>query len=271
MRYGGRVGKSDEEIANLFTDYFESIYVTDDEQWEFDEAYVPIDGAEDIQLSLFDIEAAIHSLDWKSGAGPDEIKPSVIKMCASTIAWPIWLLYQKTVDIGKIAAAMKVSRIVAVYKRKGDKTDVKNHRVVAIQGTVLKIHEIAVKRKINEIIQPFVTSAQHGFRNKRSVVSNLLGLSILAHNAFERRSQLDVFYGDYKTAFDTVVIRLLIIKLARFGVGKKTARWIWQFLTGRTNYVQIGVFKSRVFESPSGVPPGSSIGPSMFIVFINWR
>lgn len=92
---------------------------------------------------------------------------------------------------------------------------------------------------------------------------------MLAHKAFERNCQLDTFYGDYKAAFDKLVIMLLIIKLARFGIGKKTARWLWQYLIGRTNFVQIGKCKSRLYESPSGVPAGSSLGPLMFTVFID--
>lgn len=189
-------------------------------------------------------------------------------MCAPAIAWPIWLLYQKSFDSGKIAATAKVSRVVPVYK-KGGKTNVENYRVIATQTILLKIHEIAVKRKMSETIQPQLKSAQHGFRDKRSVVTNLLGLSVLANAAFERSSQLDVFYGNYKTAFDKLVIYFLIIKLARFGIGKKSARWICQYLIGRTNYVRIGNSKSRLYDSPSGVPPGSSLGPLMFIVFIN--
>ncbi|XP_037029333.1 uncharacterized protein LOC119069378, partial [Bradysia coprophila] len=269
MNYGDRVGTSTEEIVDMFADYFESLYVPDAENCNFDERYIPINGAEDINLSLFDIEAAIHSLDPKGGAGPDEIKPFVMKVCASAVAWPVWLLYQKSFDSGKIATAAKVNRIVAVYKKKGTKTDVKNYRVIAIQTMLMKIHDIAVKKNISMIIQPQLKSAQHGFRNKKSVVTNLLVQTTLAHQAFERNCQLDTFIGDHQTAFDKVVIMLLIIKFARFKIGKKTARWLWQYLIGRTNFVQIGKSKSRLYESPSGVPPGSSLGPLMFTVFID--
>ncbi|XP_037040258.1 uncharacterized protein LOC119077181 [Bradysia coprophila] len=193
LKFGDKIGNTTEEVVDLFADYFESIYVPDEENWDFDDIYVPI------------------------------------------------------------TATSKISRIVPVYKRKGDKAYVKNYRVVAIQTIVLKIHDIAVKKKISEIIQPQLKSAQHGFRNKRSVVTNLLGLSIMAHNAFERSCQLDLCYGDYKTAFDKVIIRLLIVKFARFGIGKKTA----------------SIFKSRLYESTSGVPAGSSLGPQMFTVFID--
>lgn len=33
--------------------------------------------------------------------------------------------------------------------------------------------------------------------------------------------------------------------------------------------MQIGAVKSRIYKSPSGVPPGSSLGPEMFTIFIN--
>ena len=269
MRLNDRISKTKKETVDLFAEYFESIYVPDETSWDFDEIYSPLSDAEEINVSLFDIEGAIDSLKWKSGSGPDSLSPFVIKMCSSSIVWPIWLLFQKSFTFGKIADALKVSRIVPVYKKKGDKCDVKNYRVIAIQSLVMKIHEIAVKRKLSEKIQPLLSNAQHGFRNKRSVVTNLLNLSILAHKAFQYSSQLDVFYGDYKTAFDTVWISKLIGKCARYRIGKQTAKWLCEFLTGRVNFVQIDMVTSRTYKSPSGVPPGSSLGPLLFSIFID--
>lgn len=48
-----------------------------------------------------------------------------------------------------------------------------------------------------------------------------------------------------------------------------SARWILQFLEGRKFYVKIGKFESRIFESRSGVPAGSIIGPICFLVYID--
>lgn len=55
---------------------------------------------------------------------------------------------RKLFDIGRIAAASKTSRVVAVCQRKGDKMSVKNNRFIAIQTILLKIHEIAVNRRV---------------------------------------------------------------------------------------------------------------------------
>lgn len=40
-------------------------------------------------------------------------------------------------------------------------------------------------------------------------------------------------------------------------------------MTERKFFVQIGKYKSRVYESTSGVIPGSILGPTTFLIFIN--
>lgn len=96
-----------------------------------------------------------------------------------------------------------MSRVVPIHK-KGDKSDIKNYRVIAISSIVMKIHEMEVKHRLSLIVNPQLSNAQHGFRPGRSVVTNLLNLSIIAHDAFKKSRQVDVFCGDFKTAFDSV-------------------------------------------------------------------
>lgn len=269
MYYNDNVSQSLNETVNLFADYFESIYVQDDQPWHFDEVYREPPNAIELNITLSDIEFAIDSIKWKSGAGPDGLSPYVIKKCVSSIVWPIWLLYQKSFELGRIPESLKTSRVVPVHK-KGDKTDVKNYRVIAISSIVMKIHEIAMHHKLSQIVNPLLSNAQHGFRPGRSVVTNILNLSIIAHNAFEKSRQVDTFYGDFKTAFDAVWLRRLIgSKLPSFNIGFKTAKWLCEFVISRKNYVKIANVTSRTYMSPSGVPAGSTFGPLLFTIFIN--
>lgn len=150
-------------------------------------------------------------------------------MCADSIVWPIWLLFQKSFETGVIPEMLKTSRVVPVFM-KGERNDVKNYRIVAISTTILKIFERAFKFKLISKIEPKLSNAQHGFRPKRSIV----------HESFMRGNQVDVFYGDFKNAFDKVWHRRLIEKISKFNVEVKTAKWLYEFVVGRRNFVKIG-------------------------------
>lgn len=270
MHFNGRKSEQGAEIVGMFADYFESVYEKDDEPLDFEEEYGDeMDNAREIQLTMWDIERAIKKLEVKSSPGPDKLSPIILKECADAITWPLWILHQKSMELGTISEKLKVSRVVPIYKKKGDKRDVKNYRIVAISSAIMRVYESAFQQKLSEIIEPMLSNAQHGFRPKRSVVTNMMNLSIVVHEAFSNRQQVDIFYGDFANAFDKLWHRIFITKMRLFNIGKRSAKWMFEFLNKRKFYVKIGKYESRVYEAASGVPAGSILGPTMFLMAIN--
>ncbi len=270
MQDGEKKGSNPSEIVELFADFFESVYVDDEPEINFDDVYGnELENAIEIDLTMVDIENAIKRLKSKSSSGPDNLSPLVIKNCMDSLVWPLWILHRKLMEKGKIATTLKTSRVVPEFKKKGVKTDIRGYRIIAISSVILRVYEIAMQEKLLKIVDPQISNPQHGFRPKRSITTNMMNLSIEAHQAFANKQQLDVFYGDFQNAFDKVNHRILLQKMRKFRIGKKTAKWLFEFLVGRTFFVQIGKYKSRVYEAKSGVPAGSVLGPTLFLIHID--
>jgi hypothetical protein len=74
---------------------------------------------------------------------------------------------------------------------------------------------------------------------------------------------------DFQKAFDKVPHKRLIRKAKNYMLDNPLLEWIEDFLTGRTQKVSINGSTSDWKEVTPGIPPGSVLGPLLFIPFIN--
>ncbi|KAL9985425.1 hypothetical protein ACROYT_G007837 [Oculina patagonica] len=110
---------------------------------------------------------------------------------------------------------------------------------------------------------------QHGFRDRRSCETQLLGFVNDLVNTMHAGSQTDILVMDFSKAFDKVSHLRLVTKLKYYGIGGRTNRWVQSFLTGRTQRVVLEGESSDDAEVLSGVPQGSVLGPCLFLFYIN--
>ena len=74
---------------------------------------------------------------------------------------------------------------------------------------------------------------------------------------------------DLSKAFDCLPHDLLIAKLAAYGLGYRSLRFLWSYLTNRKMRVRVGSALSEWLNILLGVPQGSMLGPILFNIFIN--
>ena len=77
------------------------------------------------------------------------------------------------------------------------------------------------------------------------------------------------FFVDLEKAFDTVHYDILCDKIKAYGLRGNINNLLKSYLNERKQYVSINGFDSDIKNVTCGVPQGSSLGPLLFLLYIN--
>ena len=114
-----------------------------------------------------------------------------------------------------------------------------------------------------------LTSAQHGFRERRFCLSQLLEHYEYILKGLEEGKNVETVYLDFSKAFDKVDIGILCARMREKGIHGKLGVWIHNFLSDRKQFIIANNVKSQQSEVISGVPQGTVMGPLLFLMLID--
>ena len=152
-----------------------------------------------------------------------------------------------------------------------DTEDYKNYRPVANLVFIGKLIERVVDIRLQEHLDrnKLNTKEEYGYKQKHSTELLLTWVSNNLFEACDKNMASVVLLLDLSAAFDTVDHeKLLDILENEIGITDIALKWFREFLSDRTQTVQIGDSISDAQKLLFGVIQGSILGPRLFNIYI---
>jgi len=144
---------------------------------------------------------------------PDKISHRILKEVKHQISKPLSILFNKSLTVGIVPSDLKRGNVTPVSK-KGDKSQLGNYRPISLTSVVCKLMETIIRENMVKSFEDnnIINNSQHGFRSKRSCLTNLLDFFHYIFDMYDESRSVDVLYLDFQKGFHKVPHKRLLNK-----------------------------------------------------------
>ena len=119
----GKLTSTDLETANTLNDYFSTVFEIEPDKPLPDFEDRPfLQPLQDILITNTAVEKALSALNSSKSQGPDSIHPKYLQETKEYLVEPLKMIFQKSLEEGKLPPIWKKANVSAIFKKGGKKS-----------------------------------------------------------------------------------------------------------------------------------------------------
>ena len=205
-----------------------------------------------------------------SAPGYDGISLKCIYPVIDTLVTPLTYITNLSFIEGIFPSELKIAQVLPLYKN-NDPMLFNNYRPILLLPFFSKLFERLMYNRLSDFIEKhhLLYQFQFGFPKNHSTFMALVILLEKITEALDSSEFAICILIDFRKAFDTVEHNILLQKLYHYGIRGNALQWFNSYLSNIYQYVNYNNTSSDMKLITCGVPQGSILGPSLFLLYIN--
>ena len=221
-------------------------------------------------ITYLELKSAMQK-SGNTAPGPDGIHYKMLKNLHPTALQNLLFLFNKIWSTHHYPEPWRMATILPLRKPGKPPEDPSSYRPIALTSCMGKLLERIVKTRLMRILEAesVLSPMQYGFRRFCSTTDALVRLqNFLVEGKRAGRHSVCVFF-DLHRAYDTIWRWGILRSLHEAGLRGNLAMYVQQFLSRRYFKVKVGDNLSDVETQVEGVPQGSVLSCSLFLLALN--
>lgn len=265
-------------IPNILANFFQQVSSKDNLDLSKRKIYQDIQSSNDSNFDDYKYKELDEEFSMKemlialqntkdSSPGPDGFKYKIYKKLDLNLQKMLLKLYNMVWFSGKRPDSWKISHVIPIPKSKNADTPDKI-RPINLINTRPKLFDKMVNNRLMFCLESdhSIGTAQFGFRQNKQTLDSMLKLDEFVNESRKDGLLVQLISFDIKKAFDSVWPVSVIKKLKQIGFGGRMLNYVEDYLGTRTFFVMNNGFLSNPVEVDLGVPQGSPLSSTLFLV-----
>jgi ribonuclease HI len=221
-------------------------------------------------FSAYELEFVIkHKCD--SSPGIDSIPYAFFKHLSAFALGVILVFLNSIWMAGNLPTQWKNTLLVPIPKQGKDLRQSESYRPISLTSCFCKVYESMINRRLMYYLETnhLLSIHQSAFRPGRSTVDHLTSLVDQISKTLAVGHQTSGVFLDISKAYDLVWRTGVLRRLRELRISGPMYNFVLNFIFERQCIVSIGDSLSHAFSPDNGLPQGSVISPTLFLIMID--